>query len=390
MIKLINSTFFKEAKTKKELCNFIMQSKQLSLGKQCDNFEEKFAQWQGRKYCVTFNSGSSANLALVQALLNLRLIKQGSVMAYSAITWPTNIMPAIQLGIKPVPVDIEIDTLNISLKNLQQVYRKKKFSCLFITNLLGFGQEIFEIKEFCNKNRILLIEDNCEALGSEVRGEKLGNFGFASTFSFFVGHHLSTIEGGAVCTDNEDLFLMLKMVRSHGWDRSLSVEVQKKLRNKYKINDFFAKYTFYDLAYNIRPTEIQGFLGSNQLQYLNIMVDKRQENFKILRQIYQNSDFIPVSWKNMTKISNFAFPIICKTKALAESYRNKCMKAEVEVRPLVGGLMAIQPFYKKYYKTTGNFKNAIFVNSNGFYFGNHAEMKKKDLVFLVNLLKNNN
>jgi CDP-6-deoxy-D-xylo-4-hexulose-3-dehydrase len=183
---------------------------------------------------------------------------------------------------------------------------------------------------------------------------------------------------------------MLKMVRSHGWDRSLSVEVQKKLRNKYKINDFFAKYTFYDLAYNIRPTEIQGFLGSNQLQYLNIMVDKRQENFKILRQIYQNSDFIPVSWKNMTKISNFAFPIICKTKALAESYRNKCMKAEVEVRPLVGGLMAIQPFYKKYYKTTGNFKNAIFVNSNGFYFGNHAEMKKKDLVFLVNLLKNNN
>ncbi len=390
MIKLINSTFFKEAKTKKELCNFIMQSKQLSLGKQCDNFEEKFAQWQGRKYCVTFNSGSSANLALVQALLNLRLIKQGSVMAYSAITWPTNIMPAIQLGIKPIPVDIEIDTLNISLKNLQQVYRKKKFSCLFITNLLGFGQEIFEIKEFCNKNRILLIEDNCEALGSEVRGEKLGNFGFASTFSFFVGHHLSTIEGGAVCTDNEDLFLMLKMVRSHGWDRSLSVEVQKKLRNKYKINDFFAKYTFYDLAYNIRPTEIQGFLGSNQLQYLDTMVDKRQENFKILRQIYQNSDFIPVSWKNMTKISNFAFPIICKTKALAESYRNKCMKAEVEVRPLVGGLMAIQPFYKKYYKTTGNFKNAIFVNSNGFYFGNHAEMKKKDLVFLVNLLKNNN
>lgn len=390
MIKLINSTFFKEAKTKKELCNFIMQSKQLSLGKQCDNFEEKFAQWQGRKYCVTFNSGSSANLALVQALLNLRLIKQGSVMAYSAITWPTNIMPAIQLGIKPIPVDIEIDTLNISLKNLQQVYRKKKFSCLFITNLLGFGQEIFEIKEFCNKNRILLIEDNCEALGSEVRGEKLGNFGFASTFSFFVGHHLSTIEGGAVCTDNEDLFLMLKMVRSHGWDRSLSVEVQKKLRNKYKINDFFAKYTFYDLAYNIRPTEIQGFLGSNQLQYLDTMVDKRQENFKILRQIYQNSDFIPVSWKNMTKISNFAFPIICKTKALAESYRNKCMKAEVEVRPLVGGLMAIQPFYKKYYKTTGNFKNAIFVNSNGFYFGNHAEMKKIDLVFLVNLLKNNN
>lgn len=385
MIKLINSTFYKEERTKRELCKFILDSKQLSLGKQCSEFEKAFAIWQGRKYCVTFNSGSSANLALVQALLNIGLLKRNDIMAYSAITWATNVMPALQLGLNVTPVDIEINTLNISLTTLKQAYDKKKFKVLFITNLLGFGQELFAIRQFCKTKSILLIEDNCEALGSESKGRKLGNFGLASTFSFFVGHHLSTIEGGAVCTNDFELFNMLKMVRSHGWDRNLSKHTQSSLRKKYHIDGFFSKYTFYDLAYNIRPNEIQGFLGLNQLKYLNEMVKKREKNFKFLSQIYKNSDLIPITYKGMSKISNFAFPMVCKTKKLAVQYLDRAIKADVEVRPIVGGSMVSQPFYKKYHRFVEKMPNASFVNSNAFYFGNHAEMSKRDLQFLVKL-----
>ncbi len=387
MIKLVNSTFYKEEKTKRELCDFIMQSKQLSLGEQCTKFEQEFALWQGVKYSVAFNSGSSANLALVQALLNLGLLKHRSTVAYSAITWATNVMPPMQLGLKVLPVDIEVNTLNISLKTLNEAYAKKKFDCLFVTNLLGFGQDLPAIKSFCKKNSILLIEDNCEALGSEIKGVKLGNFGLASTFSFFVGHHMSTIEGGAVCTNNLELFNMLKMVRSHGWDRNLPKPTQQSLRRKNKVNDFFSKYTFYDLAYNIRPTEIQGFLGRNQLKYLDEMVSKRERNYKTLSQIFKNPDLIPITSGAMTKVSNFAFPIICKTKKLADKYREKCEKAGVEVRPIVGGLMLNQPFYKKYKASTGKFPNSAFVNTNAFYFGNHAEMSEKDIKFLLELFK---
>lgn len=385
MIKLINSTFYHEDKTKKELCKFILKSKQLSIGLKCAKFEENFSKWQKRKYCVMFNTGSSANIALIQSLLNLGHLKKQDLVAYSAITWATNVMPLLQLGLEVLPVDIELNTLNISLNTLKEAYSKKSFKCLFVTNLLGFGNGLVEIKKFCKEKNILLIEDNCESLGSETNGVKLGNFGQASTFSFFVGHHLSTIEGGAVCTDDFVLYNALKMVRSHGWDRHLEKSEQKKLRKKYKVNDFYSKYTFYDLAYNLRPTEIQGFLGLNQLRYLDEMVDKREKNYKKLLKIYNNSDFVKMDAGGMNKISNFAFPVICKNSRLAKKYINKCKKAEVEVRPIVGGLMTAQPFYRKYVKTRVKLKNAEFVQKNGFYFGNHPELKTKELRLLINL-----
>ena len=267
-IMLVKSTFYYEDETKKELCDFITQAKQLSMGAKCREFEQKFAKWQGKKYCVLFNSGSSANLALIQAALNSNLLKPNDTVAFSGITWATNVMPLIQLGLKPYPIDVEFDTLNCSLKNLQRAYDIKPFKAFFLTNLLGLADNITAIKIFCNKNKILLFEDNCESLGSVSNSMKLGSFGFASTFSFFVGHHMSTIEGGAVCTDDPEFTKVLKMGRAHGWDRQLTTEEQKILRNKYHVSDFFAKYTFYDLAYNLRPTEITGFLGLNQMQYL--------------------------------------------------------------------------------------------------------------------------
>ena len=383
MIKLIKSTFYKEKETKDALCRFIKNSTQLSLGTQCADFENKFSKWQGRKYSVMFNSGSSANLALIQVLINLKKIKNGDTVGFSAVTWATNVMPLITLELKPVPIDIKINTLNISSKKVAEAYKKHKFTCLFITNLLGYSSDLIEIKKFCQKNNILLLEDNCESLGSQYKKNKLGNFGLASTFSFYVGHHLSTIEGGMVCTDDKEIDTMLRIIRSHGWDRHLEPVDQKILREKYKVDEFYGKYTFYDIGFNLRPTDIQGFLGTNQLKYLNLMIDKREKNYRQFEKIYSNPDFVKMKTAGMTKVSSFAFPVICKTKLLKEKYMNLAKKAGIEIRPIVSGSINRQVFFMKHIKKSFDLPNAEYVHDFGFYFGNNPEMTSKEISYIV-------
>ncbi len=382
MIKLIKSTFFNEAHTKRELISFIRKAKQLSIGDYCALFEKQFSKWQGRTYTVMYNSGSSANLALIQALINTGRLTKGQKVAFSGITWSTNVMPLIQLGLQAIPLDVSEKTLNVSPKILAEAYKKEKFSCLFLTNLLGFADDMRAIQSFCKKNSIFLIEDNCEGLGSEYKGEKLGNFGFASTFSFFVGHHMSTIEGGAVCTDDPELNRALRMVRSHGWDRHLTTEEQVLVRTQHGIEDFYSKYTFYDLGYNLRPMEIQGFLGVNQLQYLSKTIKTREKNYKALEKIYKNKDFFPLVNK-MSLMSNFAFPLIAKTKELKTHYMHKAHHAGIEIRPIVGGNMTAQPFHKKHNTRTYDLPNATAIHELGFYFGNNPELTKEEIRALV-------
>lgn len=255
MIPLIKSTFYKEIDTKRRLCRFIKKADKLSIGKECRRFEEKFATYQGRKYCVFVNSGSSANLALIQALLNMGMLKKGDLVGFSALTWSTNVMPLIQLGLVPIPIDVELDTLNVSSKLLLTAIKQHSIKLLFLTDLLGFCDDIDEIATICKTKGILLLEDACESLGSVYKSKKLGNWGIASTFSFYVGHHMSTIEGGAVVTDSEELYTGLQLVRAHGWDRNLTEQKQLMIRTAHGVNEtFYSRYTFYDLGYNFRVT----------------------------------------------------------------------------------------------------------------------------------------
>ncbi len=377
MIKLIKSTFYKEKLVKKQLSKFILESSQLSIGVECKKFENNFSKWQKRKFCVMMNSGSSANLAIIQALLNLNRIKRGDTVGFSAITWSTNIMPLIQLGLKVIPVDVEMDTLNISSKKLLNVINKNPIKVLFLTNLLGFCDDIDEIKKICNKKNIILIEDNCESLGSVYKKNKLGNFGLASTFSFYVGHHLSTIEGGAVCTDDEDLQTMLQLVRAHGWDRNLTEKRQLMIRLAHNVNStFYSRYTFYDLGYNLRTTEINGFIGNTQMKYIGEILKKRNKNFlKLAKNIYKRIDlYYPIKYSHMDFISNFAFPVVCRSKAIRDELVEKCRDL-IEIRPIVGGDMSSQPFYRKYVKKNNDFNsNARLIHDQGLYFGNNPEL----------------
>lgn len=389
MISLIKSTFYNEKSTKKLLCKFILKADKLSIGAQCRIFEQKFSQYQNRKYCVFVNSGSSANLALIQALLNLGRIKKGDAVGFSALTWSTNVMPLIQLGLHPVPIDIELDTLNVSKRTVEEALKKQKVKMLFLTNLLGFCDDIDKIARLCKQKKIVFIEDNCESLGTVYKGKKLGNWGLASTFSFYVGHHMSTVEGGAVVTDDEELSTMLHLVRAHGWDRNLTEDKQLFLRVKHNVNStFYSRYTFYDLGYNLRTTEIQGFLGNNQIRYLPTIIKKRERNFLFMaKQIYARTDlFYPIRYDHIDRVSNFAVPVICRSQKIRDALVALC-NGVVEIRPVVGGDMTGQPFFKKYMKGAirSSIKNARLVHEQGLYFGNNPDMIKKEMATIVRI-----
>src|SRR4030042_4701944 len=280
-IKLNKSSFCGEPEIKKGLAKFILESRTFSMGKECRKFELAFARKQKRKYAVFVTSGSSANLVLVQSLLNMGKLKRSDKVGFSSLTWSTNVMTLIQLGLNPIALDCNPKTLCVSPGELMENIVGLKG--LFLTNVLGFSDDIKKIADICKKNKILFIEDNCESLGSEVSGKLLGNFGMASTFSFFVGHHLSTIEGGMICTDDSDLYDMLMITRIHGWDRNINSAGQRELRKKNNITDKLqAAYTFYDLAYNARPNEISGFIGNQQMKLWDEIISKREQKLKIL------------------------------------------------------------------------------------------------------------
>lgn len=390
MIKLIKSTFFDEKSTKSLLLKFIAKAEILSFGKECMKFEDKFSQFQNRKYTVFVNSGSSANIAIIQALLNLGRLKKGDLIGFSALTWSTNTMPIIELGLNAVPVDVELNTLNVSSKKLLETLEQYPLKALFITNLLGFCDDLEKIKNICDKKGIILLEDNCEALGSQYKGKLLGNFGLASTFSFYVGHHMSTIEGGAVCTDDEEIATMLKLVRAHGWDRNLSLNNQRLIRDKYKVNStFYSRYTFYDLGYNFRPTEINGFIGNTQIKHLNKILKKRNSNFiKMAKKIYIVSDrYYPVQYSHMDFHSNFAVPVICTSTKVRDELVKKC-EGKIEIRPVVGGDMTQQPLFHKYmkeYTHMGSQSNAELIHKQGLYFGNNPELTDKEISTIISI-----
>lgn len=386
MIKLIKSTFYHERDTQKKLATFISKAELLSFGKECQKFERQFSKWQEAKHSVMVNSGSSANLAILQTLLNLGMLKKGDYVGYSAVTWSTNVMPLLQLGLQPVPIDVSLDHLNVTAVSLLAALQWFNLKAVFLTNLLGMCGDIDEIATICQSKKIILIEDNCESMGTVYKKKKLGNYGIAGTFSFYVGHHMSTVEGGAVVTGSSTIAEMLHLVRAHGWDRNLSFAKQDKLRKKYNVNSsFYSRYTFYDLGYNLRPTEIAGYLGQIQLPYMNEIIKKRQANYRYLSKIiFKNSEFYPLTTNHLDVHSNFAFPLICRSVSLRDRIVELCNN-KVEIRPVVGGNMLKQPFMRKYSTVSGYCVNAATIHEQGLYFGNNPELTQKELHFLAQL-----
>jgi CDP-6-deoxy-D-xylo-4-hexulose-3-dehydrase len=388
MIPLMKNAFLNEYETKKALANFILRADRLSMDAKCAEFEIEFSKFQGRRHSILFNSGGSANLAMLQALKNLGKLVEGDHVAFSALTWSTNTMPIIQMGLVPVPLDCNPKTLNVMSSDLESRLSGVPIKALFITNVLGFTGDINIIRKTCSQNNIILLEDNCESLGTELEDGKAGNFSLAASFSFFVAHHMSTIEGGMVSTDDDELAEMLRIVRANGWDRNLTSVQQYNWRKKYKIeSDFEAKYTFYDLGFNFRPTEITGFLGLYQLQFLQNNILTRQSNYLRLEKIIKNNeDLVDLNHDHINTLSTFAFPIVCKTPDLRKEYLARFAGAGIEIRPMIAGNMQKQPFYKKYVKEVYDLPGTDFLHDCGFYCGNYPELTESDLEIISSCL----
>jgi CDP-6-deoxy-D-xylo-4-hexulose-3-dehydrase len=381
MIPLMKNAFLNEINTRKALAEFVLKGEKLSMGEKCAEFERAFCEFQGRKEGILFNSGGSANLALLQALKNLGRLRDGDCVGFSALTWSTNVMPIIQMNMKPIPIDCSRETLNVMSKTLEERLQEINLQAFFITNALGLTGDLPNIRRICEQRKILLLEDNCESLGSELPEGKAGNFGSASTFSFFVAHHMSTIEGGMICTDDDELAEMLHIVRANGWDRNLKSDQQYKWRKRHGIkSEFDAKYTFYDLGFNLRPTEITGFTGLFQLQFLSDNIRRREENFHALEIVAkENPELLPLDYSHMKTFSSFAYPVMCKTPELRKKYLDQFSGAGIEIRPMIAGNIQKQPFWAKYSKAHYSLSETDFVDKCGFYCGNYPELTETNL-----------
>lgn len=387
-IPLMKHAFLEEEETKKKLAEFIVSSDMFSIGKYCKTFEEQFAQYQQSKYAVLFNSGGSANLALLQALKSMGKLKEGDKVGFSALTWSTNVMPIIQMGLIPVPIDVTTETINVMANNLKERLQETDLQAFFATNVLGFAGDLEQIAVMCRERGILLLEDNCESLGVKLAGKKTGNFGLAATFSFYVAHHMSTIEGGMICTDDEELYNLLKITRANGWDRNVDPDKQALIRKPYQIDEFYAKYSFFELGFNLRPTEITGFLGIEQLQYLEQNIAVRNRNYTVFESVIkENNELLPVQHAHISRISPFGLVILCKSPELRKKYLERFVQADIEIRPVIAGNMQNQPFYKKYVKQLYALANTDFVNQCGFYCGNYPELTDEDVETICGCLR---
>ena len=383
-IPLMRSTFFDEEHTREKLAEFIRTAPRLSMGAQCAAFEAAFAKYQQRKHAVYVTNGSLANLVLIQALINLGRLEHGDDVGFSVLTWATNVMPLMQLGLRPVPVDCDTKHLNVTAAELEKSIGSMK--AFFITNALGFCGDIDAIRSLCDKHGVLLLEDNCESLGTIYKGKLLGNFGLASTFSFFVGHHMSTIEGGMICTDDDELHEMLVMVRAHGWDRNLPAERQRAMRTEHNLSDFHARYTFYEQAFNTRNTEIGGFLGTLQMPMLEGTIEARQKNFARFHaaQRKRPDQYLPLEVDHIERLSNFAMPLITTSPEALAKCVARFEAAGVEVRPVIAGDITTHPFWTKHYPTADCPQSRV-VHHQGLYFPNNPDLTEEEVELVCSI-----
>ena len=365
----------------------VLLSGRLTMSEITKKFELQFAKYVGSKHALMVNSGSSANLLALFALINpeqKNRIKPGSNVILPALCWSTSLWPIVQSGLIPKFADINLKTLNLETSSIKKLIDSKT-SAVLTVHVLGNSTNMSELKKIINKNNLILIEDTCESLGSKYDGKFLGTFGKFGTYSFYISHQITSSEGGMIVCDSQEDYNLIFKLRSHGWDRGL--------KNK-KNNSF----NFINSGFNLRPTDLTAAIGFSQFKRLNKMKAIRSINRdKIVNGLKSSK-----KWQNQFSFlepveklepSWFGFPIILR-KDLKDK-KNKFLKflnrKGIETRPIISGNFLNQPSVKLY-KLKGNpkdFRNAQEIEDRGFFIGLHTDLiSNKDLVFLINNLLN--
>lgn len=368
---------------KMKMIKFILTTKKFTNGVKVKEFERKWSDWLGSQYSLFVSSGSTANLLLLSAIKELYKFKDGDKVLVPACTWVTNVSPVFQLGFQPIFADVNLKNFSFDIDKLEKLKKNHPdIKIIFITHLLGLPSEVEKIKNIFPK--ALILEDICESHGVEKSpGIKYGSDSLGSTFSFYFGHHMTSIEGGMISTSNKELYELMRLKRSHGMAREGSPEYFEKYKKQYP--NLPASFLFVTDGYNLRNHEIPAVLGISQLERLDSMIKIRKENYKkymLIIEKHADKFYIP----DDTELnSSFCLPFVSKKKTTYIKLKDLFDDNGIEYRPVVSGNLLKHPFLKKY-KISTDENNIKLIHENGVYIGNNHFINNKDFKLLSNIL----
>lgn len=374
-ISLSNNTIDQD--DMERLIGWLRSNPRLTQGQKVREFETAFAKKVGSRYAVFVNSGSSANLIMLYALKVMGKLKHNRV-AVPSLCWATDVSPLIQLGITPVLLNSGGGLIQ-NKYTIQNIANCDAFLCV---SVLGLVEDYDLIRDKCDKENVILIEDACESLMSSYKEKMVGTFGLMGTYSFYFSHHISTIEGGMVVTDDEECYTILKMLRSHGWSRDIDKSRANMLKTMFNVSDFNEQFTFYIPGFNVRGTDLQATIGIEQLKKLDHLAKIRNENFYH----YENNmpDSVKFDIEKNGFICNFGYPIVVDNRDKMAKYLTA---NGVECRPLISGAMSRQPMWTQFAPNSEHDGQMDYITDLGMYLPNHHGMGEKEIKYICNLIK---
>ncbi len=362
----------------------VLQSKMFTMGKNVLEAEKAAASYFGSKYAIMVSSGSAANLLAIAAMVYSGRLEKDDEMLVPAVSWSTTYFPLEQMGLKIRLVDIDKETLNMDVKKAEEAITDKTKG-VFAVNLLGNPNQFDELCALCQKNNLILMEDNCESMGAIYNGKMAGTFGVFGTFSTFYSHHLCTMEGGFVVTDDEELYHYMLSIRAHGWTRNLP---ESSSLHKKSENPFYESFCFVVPGFNLRPLDMEGALAVEQFKKLSGFIKQRRSNAEYFKKtvgcderFYIQTETGEASW--------FGFALILKKAdtQLRDKIVSSLREKGIETRPIVAGNFARQPVFTRLNASVaGNLANADYIHDNGFFVGNHSIDMREKIDYLKKVL----
>lgn len=369
-----------------EAINGVIAKNMYTMGDGVKQFEDDFAKFVNSKYAVMVNSGSSANLIAIAAMFFTKnpKLKRGDEVIVPAVSWSTTYYPLAQYGLKLKFVDVDLETLNFDLEQLQNAVSDKTKMILAV-NLLGNPNNFDVINEIISDKDIVLMEDNCESMGAEFKGKQTGTFGLVGTYSTFYSHHMATMEGGIIVTNDEEMYHVMICLRAHGWTRHLPKE--NYVSNK-SDNAFEESFRFVLPGYNVRPVEMSGVIGVEQLKKLPSFLDYRRKNAELFVSLFENHKDFYIQ-KNMDNSSWFGFSFIIKPESTLDRVEiiKKLEANQIDCRPIVTGDFTKNEVLKYFdYEIFGEMKNAQYLDKKGFFVGNYQIDLTEEIKHLYKVL----
>ncbi|EEG56865.1 DegT/DnrJ/EryC1/StrS family aminotransferase [Enterocloster asparagiformis] len=362
----------------------VIRSNMYTMGQEVRKYEEDFAKRFGTKYAIMVSSGSTANLLAIAALVYSHRLPRGSEVIVPAVSWSTTYAPLEQFGMKVVFVDIDKETLNIDLNSLRRNITNKT-KMILLVNLLGNPNDFDVIRDMCKGKDIIIMEDNCESLGAKYNDKQAGTFGIVGTYSSFYSHHICTMEGGTVVTDDDQLYEYMLAVRAHGWTRNLpdNSTIYEK-----RSDPFYESFNFIIPGFNIRPLEMEGAIGQEQLKKMDGMIKQRRKNAEYFKNRMQKFEDIRIQ-KEIGESSWFGFALLLQGKLLGQ--RDKIVHAlrenGIETRPIVAGNFTRNKVIEYMdYSIPEKLVNADDIHFNGFFIGNHSSNNNKEIDYFIKVL----